>query len=157
MEGHCTCGAVRFRLEREPMFTLACHCTWCQRETGAAFSLLTLIERSAITPLSGRVEEVTVPSPSGQGQVVRRCALCKVALWSRYGAAGPGMAFVRVGVLDRPGAFAPQVHCYTSTKQSWLVLDGSVPVEPEWIDDAKYWSADSLARQNRLQDLGAAG
>ncbi len=30
---------------------------------------------------------------------------------------------VWVGTLDRPAAFAPQVHGYRSTKRDWLVLD----------------------------------
>ncbi|WP_413877270.1 hypothetical protein [Albidovulum sp.] len=34
MQGHCTCGRVRYRLIDRPLFVHACHCTWCQRETG---------------------------------------------------------------------------------------------------------------------------
>ena len=151
MDGKCTCGAVRYRLQAAPMFVMACHCTWCQRETGTAFSWLALIEMTQIAVLSGTVEMIAVPSPSGAGQWVRRCPECRVALWSHYGGAGAELAFVRVGTLERPGEFPPQVHCYTSTKQDWLVLDGQVPTEPEGFEDEKYWPEESLSRQRALQ------
>src|SRR5262249_23520016 len=34
MEGGCTCRQVRYRLIGTPLFVHACHCRWCQRETG---------------------------------------------------------------------------------------------------------------------------
>ena len=29
--GHCLCGNVRYRVDREPLTVHACHCTECQR------------------------------------------------------------------------------------------------------------------------------
>ena len=37
-EGGCVCGAVRYRVKAAPQFGLVCHCTWCQRRSGSAFS-----------------------------------------------------------------------------------------------------------------------
>ena len=48
-EGACTCGAVRYRLASGPLFVHACHCRWCQRETGSAFALNALIESGALS------------------------------------------------------------------------------------------------------------
>ncbi|TMJ67711.1 MAG: aldehyde-activating protein, partial [Alphaproteobacteria bacterium] len=36
MEGGCTCRQVRYRLSGQPLIVHACHCRWCQRETGTA-------------------------------------------------------------------------------------------------------------------------
>ncbi|MDZ4095973.1 MAG: GFA family protein, partial [Paracoccaceae bacterium] len=44
MQGHCTCGAIRYCLTEPPLFVHACHCTWCQRETGTAFAVNAMIE-----------------------------------------------------------------------------------------------------------------
>ena len=44
LEGGCACGAVRYRLTSAPMFVHCCHCRDCQRQTGSAFVLKTLIE-----------------------------------------------------------------------------------------------------------------
>jgi hypothetical protein len=39
MEGGCTCRQVRYRLTGTPLIVHACHCRWCQRETGTAHAL----------------------------------------------------------------------------------------------------------------------
>ena len=36
MEGGCTCRQVRYRLTGTPLIVHACHCRWCQGETGTA-------------------------------------------------------------------------------------------------------------------------
>src|SRR5439155_2674100 len=43
-EGGCACGAVRYRLTSDPLFTHCCHCLNCQRQTGSAFVINLLIE-----------------------------------------------------------------------------------------------------------------
>jgi hypothetical protein len=40
--GKCRCGKVQFKVSAEPLITMACHCTGCQRMTASAFSLSTL-------------------------------------------------------------------------------------------------------------------
>lgn len=147
MEGHCTCGEVRYRLDDTPLFTHCCHCTWCQRETGAAFALNAMIETAKLTVLAGRPVEVTIPSASGKGQTVLRCPTCQVALWSHYAGAGTAMAFVRVGTLDNPGALPPDIHIFTSTKLPWVVLPEAMPAVPEYYDRKAYWPEASLARR----------
>ncbi|KAF7785196.1 hypothetical protein Agabi119p4_1361 [Agaricus bisporus var. burnettii] len=36
-EASCFCGAASWRLEGEPLLSVYCHCTGCQRRTGAPF------------------------------------------------------------------------------------------------------------------------
>jgi hypothetical protein len=147
MEGHCTCGAVRYRMTERPLFTHACHCTWCQRETGTAFALNAMIETDRVQLLLGNVEEIDTPSASGRGQVIARCPACKVALWSHYAGAGRKLAFVRVGTLERPGDCPPDIHIFTSTKMPWVTLDGRVPVVPEYYRAKEMWPDWALARR----------
>ena len=68
IEGGCSCGHVRFRMNREPLFVHCCHCSWCQRETGSAFALNAIIEADRVELLAGEVEVVDTPSNSGKGQ-----------------------------------------------------------------------------------------
>jgi len=56
MDGHCTCGEIRYRLARERLFTHCCHCRWCQRGTGSAFALNALIETASLELRSGSPE-----------------------------------------------------------------------------------------------------
>ena len=37
---HCCCGSLRAETTGEPAFVAACHCTECQRRTGAPFGVM---------------------------------------------------------------------------------------------------------------------
>lgn len=147
MQGGCTCGYVRYRLLARPLFVHACHCTWCQRESGSAFAVNVLIETSNIELESGQVNEIKVPSPSGKGQTFARCSKCQTALWSHYGGSGRKIAFARGGTLDEPGRAAPDIHIYTESKQSYVSLPRHIPVKRGYYDRVKLWPQESLDRR----------
>lgn len=154
MQGGCTCGAVRYRMTEPPMFVNCCHCSWCQRETGSAFALNAIIETDRLE-VTGKVEAVMLPSASGKGQELLRCAECGVALWSHFAGAGRLAAFVRVGTLHDPGACPPDAHIYTSTRLPWVVLDGQVPVFEEYYSLAAVWPPQAQARRVAMKARAA--
>src|SRR5438046_4065237 len=106
LEGHCTCGAVRYRMTSKPLFVHCCHCTWCQRETGASFALNAMIEADRVILLKGEPELVNTPSNSGKGQRIARCPTCRIGLWSNYGRWGSG----RASWAGRPHRRIPGTH-----------------------------------------------
>lgn len=146
-EGHCTCGAVRYRLAGTPLFVHCCHCRWCQRETGSAFALNAMIESDRVELVQGVVEKIHTPSESGKGQLIARCPTCRVALWSHYAGMGERASFVRVGTLDDPDRFPPDIHIFTAAKQPWVVLPEGVPAVLEYYDREQYWPPASLERR----------
>ena len=151
MDGRCTCGVVHYRMTARPLFVHACHCTWCQRETGSAFALNAMIEAGLVEIVAGQPEEVVTPSASGRGQIVLRCGVCRVALYSHYAGAGRKVAFVRVGTLDDPSGCPPDIHIFTATKLAWLVLDDRVPVVAEYYKWQDRWPAESIARREAMR------
>ena len=149
-EGGCTCRAVRYRMTDKPMFVHCCHCRWCQRETGASFALNAMIEADRVVLSSGEPEVVMTPSNSGKGQKITRCPTCRIALWSNYAGAGDKVRFVRVGTLDDPDRFPPDIHIFTVSKQPWVVIPPGAAAVPEYYDRNKYWPEASLARRRAL-------
>ena len=145
--GGCTCRHVRYRMLSAPMFVHCCHCRWCQRETGSAFVLNALIEAERVVLDAGAVDVVLTPSNSGRGQRIARCPLCRVAVWSHYAGGGDAVRFVRVGTLDEPDRFPPDIHIFTASKQPWVVLPPGTPAVPEYYRSADVWPAASLARR----------
>src|SRR6266581_6183957 len=152
LEGHCTCGAIRYRMTSKPLFVHCCHCRWCQRETGASFALNALIESDRVQLLSGGVDVVNTPSNSGKGQKIARCPQCRIALWSNYAGAGDALRFIRVGTLDNPDRLPPDIHIFTSSKQPWVVLAPGTPAVEEYYDRNQYWPKESLERRAALLD-----
>lgn len=151
-DGRCTCGDVRFRMTDVPLFVHGCHCRWCQRETGSAFATNAMIEADRVVLLAGAPEVVLTPSNSGKGQKITRCPRCRIALWSNYAGAGDAVRFVRVGTLEDPDGYPPQIHIFTQSKQPWVILPPDTPAVPEYYDRKQYWPAASLARWRTLRD-----
>jgi hypothetical protein len=149
-DGGCDCRAVRYRMKSRPLFVHCCHCRWCQRETGTAFALNALIETDRVELLTGKPEMVDTPSNSGKGQRIARCPRCRIALWSHYGGAGDIVSFIRVGTLDDPDAFPPDIHIFTASKQPWVVLPPGAGAVPEYYDSKTVWPPESLERRAAL-------
>ena len=139
-EGGCACGTVRFRLTDDPIVVHCCHCRSCQRESGSAFALNAVIEADNVELVSGAPKRIDTPSDSGKGQAVFRCPVCQVALWSHYAGVGAKADFIRVGALDDPDAFPPNVHIFTASKQPWVAL----PTDAEAF--AAYYSGRDVVR-----------
>lgn len=155
-EGGCTCGHVRYRIASAPLIVHGCHCRGCQKNSGSAFAINALYESDRVTLVSGEIEEITVPTPSGTGQDIARCAVCKVAVWSNYnmgGALRKFIRFIRVGTLDDPDQLPPDVHIYTCSKQPWLILPEDDPKVDEFYDINSTWPEESLVRLDKLKEL----
>jgi hypothetical protein len=150
-KGRCTCGDVQYAMTPEPLFVHCCHCRWCQRETGSAFVINAMIETERVEVKRGAVEVVLTPSNSGRGQKIARCPRCRIALWSNYAGAGDAIRFVRVGTLEQPDLFPPDIHIFTSSKQPWVLLPPETPAVTEFYDRNRYWPAASLERLAALQ------
>jgi hypothetical protein len=149
-DGGCTCRHVRYRMTSSPMFVHCCHCRWCQRETGTAFALNALIESDRVQLLQGEIELIDTPSNSGKGQKIARCPRCHIALWSHYAGAGEALSFIRVGTLDDPDRFPPDIHIFIASKQPWVVLPPDTPAVPEFYKASERWPQESLERRAAL-------
>jgi hypothetical protein len=146
MKGGCTCGDIRYEMNASPLITHACHCTWCQRETGGAFAINAVVETTNMALLSGAPIEVRTPSLSGKGQIILRCPACHVAVWSHYPTAGKKAAFVRVGTLDLPHSIKPDVHIFTASKRPWVILPADALAVPEFYNPGEVWSPSARDR-----------
>ena len=153
LDGGCTCGAIRYRLELPPLIVHCCHCHWCQRETGASFALNAMIEAERVTLLEGEPIAVLTPSNSGKGQVIWRCPECYVALWSNYSGAGERIHFVRVGTVDEANRLSPDIHIFTASKQPWVEIPAGHNAVEKYYNREKYWSDESLARWKLLSGV----
>lgn len=150
IEGGCDCKAVRYRLQTSPIIVHCCHCRWCQRETGASFALNAMIESDRVISLGIDPQLIDTPSESGAGQKIARCPKCMIAVWSHYSGSGPVTCLIRVGTLDNPDLFTPDIHIFTASKQPWVIIPNNVPAFSEYYDREHYWPKESLIRRKAL-------
>ena len=144
--GGCDCGAIRYEMMREPMYVHACHCTWCQRETGSAFVLNAIIEASEVRTTKGTPIPFVTPSDSGGGQTIWRCDVCFIALWSNYGSGGDRIRYLRAGTLDKACLIVPDIHIFTNSKHPWIQIPKEHNWAEEFYDAKRYWPEESLER-----------
>jgi len=149
-EGGCACGAVRYRLSSDPMFTHCCHCLNCQRQTGSAFVINLLIETDRVELLAGEPQPVDAPRDDGRMQRIFRCPTCQVAVFSQYGR--PEVRYVRAGTLDEPSSVVPDVHIFTKSKVDWITLPESAAAFEVYYDMQALWPAASLERVQAIME-----
>jgi hypothetical protein len=150
LEGGCGCGAVRYRLNDEPIFVNNCHCTICQRQTGTGSAVNAFIESERLELLSGELTRHEMKTGSGGNQVVVRCARCGTPVWSHYPRMGEKGAAVRVGTLDDASAVRPDAAIYAANKPDWAPLPEGVPQFKGYYNPAELLPPERFARLKAL-------
>lgn len=131
-EGGCSCGEVRYKVRTKPLIVHACHCSYCQRQTGGPHVINACYEADRVTLTAGEVETTILDTPSGAGQKVARCPTCHIAVWSNYLKGGwkERVKFLRAATLDDPSLMPPDVHIFTETKMHWYIIP---PDQPSFV------------------------
>jgi hypothetical protein len=156
LTGGCACGAVRYRIDRAPIFVNNCHCSLCQRQTGSTSVVNAFYESDAIDQFSGDTVEQGVKAGSGGAHAIIRCADCGTALWSHYPRLGALAAGVRVGTLDDPGALRPDAAIFVASKMPWVTLPEGIPHFEAGYDPSKLLPPERMARLRALIEQRAA-
>ncbi len=112
--GKCRCGQVQFEVSAEPLITMACHCTGCQRMTASAFSL------SALYPNNGFKVTLGEPIVGGLHGATRHyfCAHCMSWLFTRPEVMDD-FVNVRATLMENVQSYSPFVETYTDEKLPW--------------------------------------
>jgi hypothetical protein len=117
-EGGCACGSIRYKGTAEPVFVAHCHCTDCQKMTGAHMATVAGVASDAFSVLKGEARVYVTKGDSG-GNVYRSfCPDCGSTLFSTADAM-PGIHFVEAGSFDDASWLEPTSHIYTSSAQPW--------------------------------------
>ena len=142
--GRCGCGQLSFAAADDPIIIHACHCTYCQRETGGPYALNFVIEAEHVQ-VDGDYETIDTPSASGEGQWILRCPTCKVAISSHYPSARERLHFLRCGTFDDKEGIRPDVHIFAADKFDYVEL-GDIPAFDEFYPAKTFWSEEQRTR-----------
>ena len=126
LQGHCYCGAVRYRASGDALFTGQCHCRECQYISGGHPNVVIGMPESGFAYTAGK--------PKGfrrsdlKDPVTREfCGECGTHLLTKTPGL-PGAVLIKVGTLDDPSVYSgPQMVIFTIDKQSFHHIPEGVP------------------------------
>lgn len=129
LTGGCGCGAVRFEITEPLLTALYCHCTRCQRRTGAGAAASGRVQPGSFRIVQGE-EHVRVWAPEG-GFEKAFCGRCGSALYARNPAIGE-VAGVRLGAIDGDPGVRPSARQFTAYAAPWEPIpEDGLPRHPE--------------------------
>ncbi len=128
LRGHCYCRNVDYELEEPLGPVVSCHCGFCRRIHGAAFTTVALIPTSAIRLSQASVAPSKFTTPLGN--VRHFCGRCASPLWNQSPA--DGLAVVIVSSLREDSQPAPWAHVNVESKAAWFPIEDALPRFSAW-------------------------
>ncbi|MDP6873576.1 MAG: GFA family protein [Alphaproteobacteria bacterium] len=116
--GGCLCGAVRYELTAEPITTMVCNCTICQKSSGSALSTIALVSREALE-VTGELKGYEYAGDSGNKLEINFCPNCGAPVLLNIRRM-PDIVSIKVGSFDDTSWFKPKLNIWTDSAQAWL-------------------------------------
>lgn len=122
--GSCYCGDVKYEAETDPVMMAQCHCRECQYLSGGGANYIVAIPKASFKYTGA--EPARFSRDDLETPVVREfCSKCGTSIASLP--PGIDMAMVKVGTLDDPSVFNPQMAIYTCDKQDFHHVPDGIP------------------------------
>ena len=121
--GACQCGAVTYEALGDPIMIFACHCTICQRQSGAAFGMAVVFDGGDFT-LAGKSPAHFVRPGHGRDFRCYFCPDCGTRIYHQWFTAEGDYPFLSVkpGTLDDTSWVRPGCHVWTRHAQPWMTF-----------------------------------
>ena len=124
-KGGCLCGAVRYEMEGEPVFTGLCHCRDCQKATGSGHSAVMAVPQPAVK-ITGETKSFDVVGESKHTLTRNFCPVCGSLIFANTSGM-QGIVLLSAGTLDDPSTYKPQVAIFTRSRPAWATVAGGLP------------------------------
>lgn len=128
--GGCLCGKVRYTVSQPVVNIIACHCTNCQKTSGAGMSHNTPVATSAVTFTGAQPKIFADTAQSGNTLYRAFCGDCGSSIYSQR-AKTPEMMVLKVGSLDNPDAMKLIMNIWTNSARPWVHIDPATESHPE--------------------------
>ncbi len=122
LEGGCQCGALRYELNAAPITLYACHCSNCQKQTGSAFVLSTVIPEAAFSFTEGKPGKTEWKADSGAQRFGYYCKDCGNRIANGQ-TPSTGILSLRAGTFDDTSWVRPAGHIWVKSAQPWIKFD----------------------------------
>lgn len=117
ISGSCICNAVQFKLSGEPKAVVNCHCNFCRKHSGAAFSTYAVIPEETLEITNG--SEFISACELKEKANKHFCKLCGSPLFNKI-ARYPGLCMIYLGSLSESRTLAPTANIYCESQLPWV-------------------------------------
>ena len=101
LTGGCQCGAVRYRIDAEPVALYACHCSECRKQSGSIHGLSLIVPTSAFVVTEGAPACWSRATDKGADMNCWFCGNCGNRLYHQS-SGWPEEVSVKAGTVDQP-------------------------------------------------------
>ena len=123
--GRCYCGAITYTASGEPAIKVQCHCRECQYVAGGSANVTIGMPADGFKYTKGK--PASFKRPDLENGVTREfCGNCGTQILSQ--APGlPGVMLIKVGTMDDPSMFTPDLAIFTADKQAFQHIPEGMP------------------------------
>lgn len=129
LQGSCLCGAIRYTISAPVENLRACHCTNCQKASGAGGSVNAVVPSAAFKITQGTPKRYSGIADSGRTLHRYFCGDCGSPIYSQR-ANAPETVVVRAGTLDNAPDMRIGTHIWTKSARPWSHIDPDATVVP---------------------------
>lgn len=128
--GSCLCGSVRFGIRPPSTAFRYCHCTRCQKTTGAAHAANLFLPGNQFKWLAGEALVQRFELPGAKRFAVSFCTQCGTRMPHKI--TGTENMLIPAGVLDVKPDLSPESSIFWGSKAQWYVETQTLPKFEEY-------------------------
>jgi hypothetical protein len=122
--GSCLCGSVKYSIDDNLQFVLNCHCRFCSKAHGAAFTTLLIMPFNNFQVIEGHTL-LSSYEVKALNSLRGFCSRCGTGLYNH--SPSKGMISLIVATLDTHQELRPLTHINVASKCSWHRITDALP------------------------------
>ena len=129
LTGGCLCGAVRYKITGDLIFSGKCYCEDCRKGGSTGHSSVLAVPEATVS-ITGKLTEFKKNGSSGQPITRRFCPVCGSRI-SAMATVMPGVMMITASTLDEPEKFVTQMSVFASRAPRGDQPPAGAPAFPE--------------------------
>lgn len=130
IEGECHCGFVTYKAEIDPEHIAICHCTDCQRLTGAAYRVSASTPSTSFRLTGGDPKLYIKIADNGRKRLQYFCPQCGSPIYTTGTDEDAKEVGIRLGTINQRRALKPRMQIWCSSALPWIGDVAGLPGRP---------------------------
>lgn len=121
---------MQFKVSGAPKSVVNCHCNFCRKHSGAAYSTYVAVPEEALEITSGADSLATFKF--AEDAYKHFCKQCGSPIFNKN-ARYPGLGIIYLGAIAEPARFVPTANIYCDSQLAWVPAIAELRAFPQGI------------------------